>query len=403
MAAINNKKTNSTECSYLKNHQLAIYYSVLAEHFEGKQTFSENNSKIHIYWWSTSKTLSIQGPSDIVKGIEGKLDNLLEKYHSLNQSNQQQPQDCEDFGSSGPPSEKKTPKRKRSKVKSELTETQQQFKKIWKAINEIQSAVANPDDKNSTKNIPPPLLELAPSRNSTDEAKQSKITNYFPVISYPDYCKLIHKASKIAELESTVNKLESDNKKLLKKVERLKSKNKKVKSKLNSDKQKAEPSKLNKQPLKTSKSVKKTKQNLVEKQPAATSQQQPKKDDMNKPLPGNNKNQPEKKTKHQESTVNQGKSPTTSKYNNGNTKPVVFVAGDSMLKNLKGYLMSRTKSVKIPSFPGASTEDMKDFIKPLLNREPNHIVLHVGTNNLADHSPNQIVEEMKLLVDMIIS
>ena len=29
--------------------------------------------------------------------------------------------------------------------------------------------------------------------------------------------------------------------------------------------------------------------------------------------------------------------------------------------------------------------------------------LHVGTNNLADHSPNQIVEEMKLLVDMIIS
>ena len=65
--------------------------------------------------------------------------------------------------------------------------------------------------------------------------------------------------------------------------------------------------------------------------------------------------------------------------------------------------MSGTKSVKIRSFPGASTEDMKDFIKPLLNREPSHIVLHVGTNNLADHSPNQTVEEMKLLVDMIIS
>ena len=78
----------------------------------GKQTFSENNSEIHIYWWSTSKTLSIEGPSDIVKDIESKLDNLLEKYHSLNQSNQQHPQECEDFGSSGPPSEKKTHKRK---------------------------------------------------------------------------------------------------------------------------------------------------------------------------------------------------------------------------------------------------------------------------------------------------
>ena len=71
-------------------------------------------------------------------------------------------------------------------------------------------------------------MELSPSQNSTVEAKQSKITNYFPVISYPNYCKQIHKASKIAELESTVNKLESDNKKLLKKVERLKSKNKKI-------------------------------------------------------------------------------------------------------------------------------------------------------------------------------
>ena len=81
----------------------------------------------------------------------------------------------------------------------------------------------------------------------------------------------------------------------------------------------------------------------------------------------------------------------------------MFVAGDSMLKNLKGYLMSGTKSVKIRFFPGASTEDMKDFIKPLLNRDPSHSVLHVGTNNLVDHSPNQIVEEMKLLVDMIIS
>ena len=110
-------------------------------------------------------------------------------------------------------------------------------------------------------------MELSPSRNSTDEAKQSEITNYFPVISYPDYCKQIHKASKIAELESTVNKLDSDNKKLLKKVERLKSKNKKVKSKLNSDKQKAEPS-----------------------------------------------------------IQNQGKSPTTSKYNKGNTKPVRVTA-----------------------------------------------------------------------------
>ena len=35
MVAINNKKTKIMECSYLKDHQLAFYYSVLAEYFEG--------------------------------------------------------------------------------------------------------------------------------------------------------------------------------------------------------------------------------------------------------------------------------------------------------------------------------------------------------------------------------
>ena len=39
-------------------------------------------------------------------------------------------------------------------------------------------------------------------------------------------------------------------------------------------------------------------------------------------------------------------------------KPKIIVAGDSILENLHGWMMARSKSVKIHSFPGATTEDM---------------------------------------------
>ena len=58
------------------------------------------------------------------------------------------------------------------------------------------------------------------------------------------------------------------------------------------------------------------------------------------------------------------------------------VAGDSILKGLKGWLMARDGSIKVHSFAGATTQDMQDYIKPLLSRKPSRIVLHTGTNDL---------------------
>lgn len=39
--------------------------------------------------------------------------------------------------------------------------------------------------------------------------------------------------------------------------------------------------------------------------------------------------------------------------------------------------------MKVHSFPGATTEDMGDFIKPLLRQKPSKIFLHVGTNTIS--------------------
>ena len=54
-------------------------------------------------------------------------------------------------------------------------------------------------------------------------------------------------------------------------------------------------------------------------------------------------------------------------------KPKIKIAGDSIIKDMKGWMMSRNKLVKAHSFSGSSTTDMKGFLVPLLNKKPDHL------------------------------
>ena len=66
-------------------------------------------------------------------------------------------------------------------------------------------------------------------------------------------------------------------------------------------------------------------------------------------------------------------------------KKTVVVAGDSIVKDLIGGKMSKDDPnhfYVVKPFPGATLEDMKDFIKPLTRKKPDKLILHVGTNNL---------------------
>ncbi len=62
------------------------------------------------------------------------------------------------------------------------------------------------------------------------------------------------------------------------------------------------------------------------------------------------------------------------------------MAGDSMVKNIKGWVLkkrlNRNEDVHVYSFPGATINDMHSYCKPLINKEPDTIILHCGTNNL---------------------
>ena len=77
----------------------------------------------------------------------------------------------------------------------------------------------------------------------------------------------------------------------------------------------------------------------------------------------------------------------------------VCIVGDSILKNIQGWKMSSENcKVKVSSFPGCTTEDMQDHIKPIMRRNPHEVILHVGTNSLRSSTSERACAEQ--IVDL---
>ena len=56
---------------------------------------------------------------------------------------------------------------------------------------------------------------------------------------------------------------------------------------------------------------------------------------------------------------------------------------DSIVKHINGYKMSKPSTrVQVSSFPGCTTLDMADHIKPILRKKTEKLIVHVGTNSL---------------------
>ena len=88
--------------------------------------------------------------------------------------------------------------------------------------------------------------------------------------------------------------------------------------------------------------------------------------------------------------------------NNEKTKQTVFILGDSMVKKVNGFFLTKDIKhkylVKVRSFNSAKTRCMQDHVKPTIRDfNPEHIIIHVGTNDLnsektASQIANSIVE-----------
>ena len=72
-----------------------------------------------------------------------------------------------------------------------------------------------------------------------------------------------------------------------------------------------------------------------------------------------------------------------------------------MLNGIDERRISKTHPVKVRFFPGAHIQDMYHYIIPILEKKPEHLILHTGTNDAADSSHQQIVNDLLALKQFI--
>ena len=78
-------------------------------------------------------------------------------------------------------------------------------------------------------------------------------------------------------------------------------------------------------------------------------------------------------------------------------KNTVLIMSDSMMNQLEGSRLSKDFNVKVKAIGGCTIERMFSEINPMLQKEPDYIILNVGTNDSQRKSADQIVNELMKL------
>lgn len=92
-----------------------------------------------------------------------------------------------------------------------------------------------------------------------------------------------------------------------------------------------------------------------------------------------------------------------SKQKESSSPGFTAVIGDSLLKDIKQHLLSKsTKTrVSVKSFAGSTVKDMQHYLVPTLLKKPKHVILHVGTNDLPSGKATEIIKGIKSLSCLI--
>ena len=70
------------------------------------------------------------------------------------------------------------------------------------------------------------------------------------------------------------------------------------------------------------------------------------------------------------------------------------LVGDSKIKNVQEIKLAKTVGhrVVVKPFPGATIRDMRSHVVPTIEKTPDQICLHVGTNDLKSSTPNDVAD-----------
>ena len=356
--------------------------------------FKEENGDYILNWWPTTKTLSLQGESGITEKIEKKIEGLITRLTT-------QPAEIVD-------EILVTPDKKQKRVTKGSQATNSDIKKIWESIDELKEAVSQICQNLPTKeSIETNTVSTANSKKKSNQSKRKQklekstcpkrdglITSYFEPIEKSESQKKIDMMIRISELENKVKKLENEKLQLMKEISNLTKKNTELSQKYETGKRNTNVGMSTNSPdtfqKRSGKPQKRRGQTNVDKVKVEDNK-------MKVEVKEN-----EVRTKNNE----KGKKDKVRKLDDDKRdKPLVIVAGDSMLRDINGWMMSRSNKVKVHSFSGANTSDMTHFLQPLMKKKPDHVLIHIGTNNLCDNllSPDDIAHNVVNLVKSVTS
>ena len=132
-----------------------------------------------------------------------------------------------------------------------------------------------------------------------------------------------------------------------------------------------------------------------------------------------------RKGKHQEYLLNTGcKSPSSENTkNNKNTKQfsdqeakkeninkaeetnkafywpsgTCTIVGDSMVNGINEKRLQKHGNVKVFYFSGARINDMNHHLMPIIAKQPDYLILHVGTNGATNNTFRKIIDDLLML------
>ena len=71
---------------------------------------------------------------------------------------------------------------------------------------------------------------------------------------------------------------------------------------------------------------------------------------------------------------------------------ITVIVGDSMFKDMYGWELSdNNEKVAVKHFSRSTNEEMMTYIKPPLKYNPNHFIIHVGTNDLRSNQDPETI------------
>ena len=75
---------------------------------------------------------------------------------------------------------------------------------------------------------------------------------------------------------------------------------------------------------------------------------------------------------------------------------------DSILSQIRQDKLCKRGTIKVRCFPGAKFDDFQHDAIPLINKKPDRIVLHMGTNNAPYCTPEKMADQILGLKNFIL-